>query len=153
MRECNAVGENVGAWRPTLDDVIGAARATGAGACLKGKHMAEALAACARRTGTTTVEISLDVPRFTACQPKVRSLEWNGRRWVKISVFMGEGATFFGMDFILELQGGRFLSYYEGDQNAAEACTGRASEWKTPSAMRADFMVFPKHVKDFFCLP
>jgi hypothetical protein len=135
-------------------------------ACLTPEQVGDVLASCATKMGSTGCTVSVLADRKfycdhapsslegeVHCSHSVGSLEWQGRRWIKIATDVSENATAFTMINITELRGGAAVPYYSGDLGGSALCGGRgeASD-HTSEQMRADWPRFPPHVrKPFFC--
>lgn len=153
LTECKAVTNNVGTWRPSTQVLGRVARAIPSKTCIDPNQIAATLASCATQANSSTVEASVESPGYSACTHTSRALSWNGRHWVSVGAFIGQGASFHGQSFIYEIVDDNPVAAYTGFAGASELCNPEVPNPtnETSPKLKAEWSAMPADVRKFFC--
>ena len=154
LASCKAVDNSFGAWRPNKRVLLATAGKIPWETCLPQTRIADALAKCADESGVTTVEVSVELPKYSVCQHTVRALTWEGRHWVSINTFVGVGAQFHGQSFIYEITDAGPVAAYQGFLGASSLCGSELTGEHdiTSVSLKSIWSQLPKSIQEeFFC--
>lgn len=146
---CELAKGSYGAWQPTLDEVVAAAKLL-PHQCFSPEHREPILRACSAKLGAVTVKVGLgSLDEEATCEESYLPASWNGRRWIVLEVdsFSVVGAVATGSAFAVELRGGAKPMRYLDNEGLAEC--GRAGA--AASGPPADFPQLPPDLAKYLC--
>ncbi len=148
---CQATNEAIGNYRPSATDLTRAAAAFPGDGCMTKAQMAGALQQCSSRLNNSLLSVDVPNPDYTACTVSTATLEYGPRKLLKVVLFEGKEATFWGQEAIFDMASGQPFLYYKGDPASSALCGGGQRDQTSPQ-MTADWKSIPLASRAaFFC--
>lgn len=156
IARCEATGQHLGGFAPTVADLRAALAALPVEPCLKRDVAADAVAACAAKLGATSMTLSTDAlgGSKSGCQVTIQGAASGGRRWIVFDELHRDGATFFGGSNVIELTPSgpvHYLGAFGGKH--AELCpsTSTTGAPVRPADLPPGWTNLPETVRQFLC--
>lgn len=152
ITRCEAISDasHLGSWRPKVDEIVSALEGMPE-TCVPKSVRADAVRACAKRVGRSTVMLSMSLKTAEEggadCDESILTAEWKSRRWVVAHAFFRYGSKFSGSVSTIELHDGKPVLFLE-NHGLVESC-GRRSPPK--GTAKEDWIMLPAHVQKFLC--
>ena len=148
--EAGPPGSSMGAWKPSSDDIVAAAKVLDEDVCLKRAELADAVHACAAKVGAATVALSNDdLKGPSGCELEIYTVEEKGRRWVVFATSSRDRSTFSGGTDVVEVSNGGAKPYFKAvmGEEGGPCSEGKLAEKRKPGGWDA----ISENAKDFFC--
>lgn len=147
---CKKSNRTFGGWSPSPADVSRLFRDGGAaGVCYCATGLAEPIAACMQKLGTSLVSVTLGaIEEPTDCTVHVSAAVLGQRRWVRVEGENRDRATFYGVDVVVAAHGASLTPYYEGFNGIPKGGRGDGEEGASEEMLR-EWSTLPSEVRSF----